>query len=239
MIRLIILNIAVVALGANAASVSGAAPPDNTLTRQEKADGWKLLFNGRDASGWICNNGKRPADTVVEDGTLVPYKSGGYVLIYKKPFGDFILKCDVKMPDRCNSGIFFRIEDPKDPVQTGFEVQVLNGQGHGMHDFGAIYDLVAPSKNNLKPTGQWNSVEIECRGPHISVSVNGEQVAAMNVDEWTEVGRRPDGSKHKFSRRGKPISQFARSGYLGFQDHGHKVWYKNVKILELNGTKSE
>jgi 3-keto-disaccharide hydrolase len=202
----------------------------NELTPAEKKAGWQLLFNGKDATGWICNTGKKPSDTVIEDGTLMPYKSGGYVLMYKKQFGDFILKCDVKMPKSCNSGVFFRMGNPKDPVQSGFEVQVMNSKGKGRHDFGAIYDLVAPSKNNLKPTGQWNAVEIKCVGPHITVKVNGETVATMNCDEWTEPGKRLDGSKHKFR---KAIKDFPRKGYLGFQDHGAKVWFRNVKVLEL------
>ena len=80
---------------------------DNQLTDQEKKDGWILLFNGKDYTGWKCNNGKEIASEVV-DGCMQPYKSGGYVDIYEKHFGDFILKCDVKMPEECNSGIFYR-----------------------------------------------------------------------------------------------------------------------------------
>jgi len=116
---------------------------DNELTRAEQADGWQLLFSGKDVSGWKCNNGK-PIATKVEDGALVPYKSGGYIIIHEKQFGDFVLSCDVRWEDpRCNSGIFFRIEEPTNPVNTGFEVQVMAGQGTGKHDFGAIYDLAA------------------------------------------------------------------------------------------------
>jgi hypothetical protein len=210
-------------------STAGAA--DNQLTEAERAEGWQLLFNGQDATGWKCNNGKEPAETVVEEGALVPYKSGGYVLIYDKPFGDFVLKCDVKMPEQCNSGVFFRIGDPKDPVQTGFEMQVLNSANISRNGWGSIYDLVAPVKNNVKPTGEWNSVVITCRGPHITIETNGEQVAQINCDEWTEPGTRLDGSKHKFRAA---IKDFPRKGYLGFQDHGAKVWYKNVKVLELD-----
>jgi hypothetical protein len=114
-------------------------------------------------------------------------------------------------------------------VQTGFEIQVMNGKGTGMHDFGAIYDLVAPKKNNLKPAGEWNAVEITADGPHIKVAVNGEPVAEINCDEWPEPGKRPDGSSHKFRMA---VKDFPRKGYLGFQDHGHKVWYRNVRILE-------
>ena len=182
----------------------------------------------------MCNNGKQPAATVIEDGMLMPYKSGGYVLMHEKQYGDFILRCDVKMPEKCNSGIFFRVGNPKDPVQTGFEVQVFNSKEKNMHSFGAIYDLVAPKKNNLKPTGQWNSVEIICKGPYISVKVNGEVIAKMNCDEWTKPGLRPDGTKHKYRNA---IKDFPRKGYLGFQDHGAKVWFKNVKLLALSAEK--
>jgi hypothetical protein len=209
-------------------SVSAAA--ENVLSAKEKAAGWQLLFNGKDASGWICNNGKEPASSILEDGTLMPYKSGGYVLMHEKQYGDFIFKCDVKMPEKCNSGIFFRIGNPKNPVQTGFEIQVLNGKGTGMHDFGAIYDLVPPSKNALKSTGQWNTIEIKCQGPLIAVTVNGSLIAKMNCDKWTQAGKRLDGSKNKFSTA---VKNFPRKGYLGFQDHGAKVWYRNVKLLEL------
>ncbi len=206
-----------------------AIAADNELTPQEKAEGWQLLFNGHDTTGWKCNNDK-PIATKVEDGALVPYKAGGYLIIYDKQFGDFILKCDVKMGDaQCNSGVFFRVGDPKNPVYTGFEVQVFNSTGTGLHDFGAIYDLVRPTKNNSKPD-DWNQVTIKAQGPLVTVWVNDEKVANLNVDEWPEKGKRPDGSRHKF---GAAIKDMPRVGYLGFQDHDHKCWYKNVKLLEL------
>ncbi len=205
------------------------ATTDNQLSASEKAAGWKLLFNGKDFSGWKCNNGKSIA-APIEDGTLVPYKSGGYLVVYEKPFGDFKFQCDVKMPEECNSGIFFRVGDLKNPVQTGFETQVLSGKGTGMHDFGAIYDLVAPESNRASAPGEWTHLEITCKGPLVSVAVNGKTVASLNADEWTEPGKRSDGSKHKFKMA---VKDFPRTGYIGFQDHGHKVWYKNVKLLEL------
>jgi len=219
-------------LGLAAAFAPPAAAQVNQLTPEEKAQGWRLLFNGKDHTGWMCNNGK-PIATPVEDGALVPYRSGGYLIVYKEQFGDFVLRCDVKQSSAdCNSGIFFRIGDLKRPVQTGLEVQVWR-PGNTVHSFGAIYDLVPPRPKNpnyWKPPGQWNTVEIRCQGPHIQVKVNGQVVARMNCDEWTEPGRRPDGSKHKFR---KAIKDFPRRGYIGFQDHGQKVWYRNIKLLEL------
>lgn len=215
--------------------VSNVMAADNTLTAQEKEEGWRLLFNGKDHTGWICNNGKEIA-APIEQGALVPYKSGGYLILHEEEFDDFVLKCDVKWEDsRCNSGIFFRVEDPLNPVHTGFEIQVASGDGVGKHAFGAIYDLAGTEVNAGKETGEWNRIEIRCDGPDISVTLNGKKVASMNCDEYDEPGLCPDGEKHKFKLDGEPraVKDFARSGYLGFQDHGHKVWYKNVKLLEL------
>ena len=62
--------------------------------------------------------------------------------------------------------------------------QVHGGTGTGMHSFGAIYDLVPPSKNMNKPVGEWNSVEITCKGPEMSVKINGEQVSKINLDDY-------------------------------------------------------
>ena len=205
----------------------------NQLTPEEKAQGWRLLFNGRDHTGWMCNNG-RPVASPIEDQALLPYRSGGYLVVYKETFGDFILRCEVKQsaPD-ANSGIFFRVGDLRDPVQNGFEVQIWRS-GTALNSFGAIYDLVPPRPKNpnyWKPPGQWNQVEIRCQGPHIQVKVNGQLVAQMNCDQWTIPGRRPDGSKHKFK---KAIKDMPRRGYIGFQDHGKKVWFRNVKILVLD-----
>src|SRR5262245_25814940 len=91
---------------------------DNQLTDAEKDAGWQLLFNGQDLTGWRCNNDK-PIATKIEDGALVPYQSGGYLIIHEGRFGDFILKCDVRWEDpRCNSGVFFRVEDPRNPIDT-------------------------------------------------------------------------------------------------------------------------
>ncbi|WP_166821551.1 3-keto-disaccharide hydrolase [Thalassoroseus pseudoceratinae] len=215
-------------------SVAGAnaADPLNELTKEERQAGWELLFNGEDYTGWMCNNGKEIASPI-EDHAMVPYKSGGYLIIHKEPVSDFILKCDVKMPEQCNSGIFFRVADPKDPVQTGFEMQVMSGKGTGYHDFGAVYDLAKPALNAASPTGEWTAIKLICKGPHVQVIVNGKVTTETDLSKFTEVGKRPDGSKHKFTKHGKPVSEWPHKGYVGFQDHGHPVWYRNVKLLDL------
>jgi hypothetical protein len=202
---------------------------DNELTPEEKAAGWQLLFNGHDYTGWRCNNGK-PIASPIENASLVPHKSGGYLIIYEKEFGDFVLKCDVKMDTECNSGVFFRVGNPRNPVQTGFEVQVASEIGTDYHDYGAIYDLVPPKKFDKPLSPEWNSITVKCKGPQIDVEVNGQHVADLDCDKWTTPHYSPEGRRNKFATA---IKDFPRKGYLGFQDHGHKVWFKNVKLLDL------
>lgn len=166
----------------------------------------------------------------------MPYQAGSYLIVYEKPFQDFVLKCDVKWADaQCNSGVFFRVEKLEDPVNTGFEVQVASGGGVSKHSFGAIYDLAASAKAVGRPVGEWNQLEIRCQGPQISVRLNGEDIAVLDCDKFSQPGVCPDGKPHKYQLDGKPraIKDFVRSGYIGLQDHGHKVWYRNIKLLEL------
>src|SRR5207244_1555761 len=151
---------------------------DNELTEQEKKDGWMLLFDGKSNEGWV---NLKPAN--IEEGCINPYKSGNYVTFTKERYGDFVLSCDVKVSADCNSGVFIRTADPKDPVQTGIEIQVLDSAGKAKpsrHDSGAIYDLVAPSKNTMKPAGEWNRFEITCDKNRIKVALNGEAIAEMD-----------------------------------------------------------
>ena len=79
-------------------STTSSFAADNSLTDAEKQAGWQLLFNGKNLTGWKTSNGK-PIQTKVEEGSIVPYKSGGYLVIHENQFGDFVLKCDVMWQD--------------------------------------------------------------------------------------------------------------------------------------------
>jgi len=203
------------------------AAGDNELTEQEKKDGWTLLFDGKTSEGWTALKAAN-----IEDGCINPYKSGNYVTFAKDKYADFVLSCDFKLTKECNSGIFIRTGDPKDPVQTGIEIQVYDSKAEkpSKHDCGAIYDLVPPSKNALKPLGEWNHIEITCDKNKISVVLNGEAVSSIDLDKWTEAGKCLDGSENKFK---KALKDFPREGLLGFQDHGKPCWFKNVKLKKL------
>jgi len=152
----------------------------------------------------------------------------------KERYGDFVLELEFKIPAQANSGIFLRTSDLKDPVYTGLEIQVANS--FGKTDLsrggtaGALYDCVAPTRNTVLAPGEWNRARITCKGSRITVVLNGEAIVDADLDRWTEPQKNPDGSKNKFP---KAMKDFARTGYIGLQDHGRPVWYRNVRIKPL------
>jgi 3-keto-disaccharide hydrolase len=192
---------------------------------------FRILFDGTSA-GWIlCDKRPLPRENVQADG-LNPHGTGSYLVVHETRFGDFVLDFDYKLSKGCNSGVFLRVGDLADPVYTGIEVALDDTTGTGLHDPGAFYDLVAPKENAQKAAGEWNHMTITAEGPKLTVVLNSKEVSTINLDEWTDAGKRPDGSSHKFSR--VAIAKLPRKGYLGFQDHGSNCWFKNVRIKEMD-----
>jgi hypothetical protein len=219
----------------NSGDVSSAAVADNTLSRAEKEMGWILLFDGKSLDGWKTSSSE-PSKVPVEDGCINPHGCGGYMMIHEKAWANFVLALDFKISKGCNSGVFVRTHplEPRPGKDVGFngiEVAIDDTKTADYVDTGAIYDLVKPSKNMMKPAAEWNHKEITCDGPKLSVELNGLVVSRMNLDEWTEPNRRPDGSAHKFDVAYK---NHPRSGYIGLQDHGSACWYKNIKLKALD-----
>lgn len=196
------------------------------------SNGWIQIFDGQTLDGWVAT-GEMGAFSV-KDGALHCDGSGGGILYYEpQEFRDFILETEVRVTEGANSGIFFRMADPSDPVQTGIEIQVLDSYGKeelDTHDFGAVYDVSAPSANPSHPAGEWNQVTLTCEGPHIQVEINGQVVNDIDLNEWTEPGQNPDGTPNKFNTA---YSEMTHSGFIGFQDHGNPVSYRNIQVKPL------
>lgn len=211
-----------------------AAKADNELSATEKADGWILLFDGKSLDGWMTSS-QKPSQRPLEQDAINPHRCGGYMMIHEKPWGDFILSLDFKIAPKCNSGVFVRTfpltpRPGKDVGFNGIEIAVDDTQGAGYHDTGAIYDLAKPTKNAMRPAGEWNHMQITCDGPRITVELNGEQVNRVDLAQFTAPNKRPDGTDHKFD---VAYSTHPRSGYIGLQDHGGECWYKNIKLKPL------
>lgn len=194
-------------------------------------DDAKTIFDGSGAKGWILTDGTPLPEKFVQEDGLNPHGTGSYLVVHDEKVGDFVLDFDYKLSEGCNSGVFIRVNDLKDPVYTGIEIAIDDTTGHGVHDSGAFYDLAAPKTNAQKPAGEWNHMTITAKGAHIAVVLNGTEVSSINLDEWNEPGKRPDGSDHKFSH--VAIGKLDRAGHFGFQDHGQNCWYKNIKLTKL------
>jgi hypothetical protein len=214
--------------------VAAAQAADNELTEKEKADGWILLFDGKSLDGWMTSS-ETPSKTGVEDGALNPHKCGGYMLVHKEPRDNFILSLDFKLSPKCNSGIFVRTyslkpRQGKDVGYNGIEIALDDTKEAGYHDTGAVYDLVKPTKNAMKPAGEWNHIVVTCDRRWITVELNGEKVTEADLSQFTEPFVRPDGSTHKFdvAYKDHPLK-----GYIGLQDHGAPCWFKNIKLKPL------
>jgi hypothetical protein len=209
-------------------------PADNTLSSKEKETGWILLFDGKSLGGWQTSS-SQPSKVPVEERSINPHGCGGYMMIHEKTWSNYVLALDFKISKGCNSGIFIRTHPltprpGKDVGFNGLEVAIDDTKETSYYDSGAIYDLVKPSKNAMKPVGEWNHIVITCDGPKLSVELNGELVTRMDLEEWTTANRRPDGSEHKFDVAYKNHPRF---GYIGLQDHGSPCWFKNIKIKPI------
>lgn len=215
-------------------SVRCEATEDNSLSDAEKKAGWILLFDGTTTQGWMTATEQPVTDRHVQDGALNPHPCD-YMLIHNQIRHDFQLALDFKISKKCNSGIFIRTiplkpRPGKDIGYNGIEIAIDDTDKAGFHDTGAIYDLVQPKSNTMKPAGEWNHIVITSQRNALRVELNGILVTEMDLDEWTEKNKRPDGSRHKFDVAYK---QHPRQGYIGLQDHGSDCWFKNIKLLPL------
>ncbi len=192
-----------------------------------QAQDWVPLFDGSSLDCFKC----KPGGWEVKDGAMVLNKKGGWAWT-KEAFGDFVLELEFNVTPKCNSGIFIRT-NPKNPVQGGFEIQVLDSHGKktpGKHDCGALYDAMPPKVNAVKAPGEWNKMVISWQGPKLNVELNGKVVVDVNIDDWDTARKNPDGSKNKFKTA---LKDLPRTGHIGFQDHGKPVSYRNVRIKKL------
>jgi len=219
-------------LGCSAETVENSGVQGAQTASQVPDNDWIDILNP-DLEEWKATG--KPEAFFFADGSLECDGTGGEFFYYSlETFQDFEIQAQVRVSEGANSGIFLRVSDPEDEVQTGFEIQVLDSYGKsvpGTHDFGAVYDIQAPSVNAARPAGEWNDILVICIGPQVRVEINGKTIVDVNFDEWTQPGKNPDGTDNKFRMAYKDL---IHPGYLGFQDHGARVWYRNVMVRKVD-----
>ena len=199
------------------------------------------LFNGKDLSGWVVdgptefeNKGNKEPIWVAENGMITcrvnNRKSYGFLRYDKNQFADFVFSLEYRLSEKelpkqspCNSGIGIRtgVYDPQKsdspPSRAGYEIQLLDDamKNPDKHSTGSLYRYIVPKVKAVKPAPEWNKIEIECKGPRIMVTLNGEKI--IDVDQTTveEI-------------KNKPLK-----GYVCVQNHGGKVDFRNLRVKEL------
>jgi len=198
---------------------------------------WVMLFDGTKVNGLRgYKMDSFPWESwVIKDGTLktVPGKHG-VDLISQDTFEDFELELEWKLHSGGNSGIFYFASEKGDFIwQSAPEMQVLDNLAHQdrlrkVTSAGALYDLIAPSQEMVKPIGEFNSVRIISKNKQIEHWLNGEKIVEYKVDSESIKNLI---SKSKF--KDMPIFFKSYSGHIGLQgDHG-EVWYRNIRIRKL------
>lgn len=225
--------------------VKATAP--NTLSQVESDEGWVLLFDGQSTANWrgygldsFPSRGWR-----VEDGTLHVLGSGmgeaggGGDIITVKKYGNFELSMEWKVSEGGNSGIFYLAQEkPDQPIwKSAPEMQILDNAKHpdaklgvnGNRAAGSLYDLIPGKFEAVKPAGEWNHVKIMVYKGTVVHWMNGQNVLEYHL--WTD-----DWKKMVAESKFKDYEDFvntAQEGYIGLQDHGDDVWFRNIKIREL------
>ena len=190
----------------------------NTLSQAEIDDGWVLLFDGKSTDHWRGYNKESfpQKGWVVENGTLKVLSSGkgeaggGGDIITKEEYDNFEFSLEWKVSEGGNSGVFYLAQEkPDQPI--------------------SLYDLIPGNMDVVNPAGEWNKVKILVYKGTVVHWVNGEQVLEYHL--WTE-----DWKNMIMQSKFKDYDDFlntAEKGYIGLQDHGDDVWFRNIKIKVL------
>jgi FKBP-type peptidyl-prolyl cis-trans isomerase len=191
---------------------------------------FESLYNGRDLAGWKVKGGKLEAWKA--DGELLSSigLDGGW-LRTEKSYSDFVLRLEYRLATGGNSGVGLRLPAEGEPAQVGMEIQILDetasaspaAETDGTRRTGAILGHVAAEKFTAKPAGEWNQLEITCRGPQVKVAVNGETGFDVMVDAL----------KVEESDRRAALADRPEVGFIALQSSSARIDFRKIEIRDL------
>lgn len=217
-------------------------PKNNVLTEDEIEDGWKLLFDGTTTSGWRgYKSNDMPVAWKVEEGTLMTNGAGDDILgdiITTDKYENFDLKLEWKLTPEGNSGILYHIIEAPELDATyysGPEYQIIDDIGFPggttpYNSTGADYAMTPAdtTQKNLNPIETWNTSRIIFDNGKVTHYLNGKKIVEFTAwdDAW-------NANVEKGKWKNYPAYGKSKSGFIALQDHGSKIWFKNIKIKEL------
>jgi hypothetical protein len=208
-----------------------------SLSLEEQNAGWKMLFDGKTIHGWRGYKMEQapPAWKVTNGSELyLSTKGRGGDIMTIDQYSDFELQLEWKIAEGGNSGIMFWVtEDGEYSWHSGPEMQVLDNTEHEdavapETSAGSNYALHAPAQNVARPAGEYNQVRIVVNGAHVEHWLNGVKIVEYEIGspDWeARVAASKFATMPKYGRN--------RKGHIVLQDHGDKVWYRNIKIRPL------
>ena len=226
--------------------------PPNTLTKQEKSQGWRLLWDGKTTNGWVSERGGPfpSKGWVIQDGLLTTTDLGGKEggdagdIVTTRKYANYELSLDFRTSPGANSGILYLVDldlkkGPGSPV--GYEYQILDDDLHpdarrgkdGDRTVASLYDLIpaagtADHTKPIHPVGDWNTARILVNGTHAEHWLNGVKVVEYDRDS-TQFREIIAASKfHVY-----PNFADMHNTVIDLQDHGFPVSFRNIKIREL------
>lgn len=223
MVALLVVLFVVVGERPNWAQPSAGAVED--AAGQDTEEGFAALFDGESLDGWQGATDGYAA----RDGVLVCLEKGGN-LYTEKEYADFHLKFEFKLTPGANNGLGVRTPLEGDPAYVGMELQILDNTAERYRNLkpwqyhGSVYGVVPAKLGHLKPVGEWNQQEVICRGPRVTVKLNGAVILDADVQQASEP-ETIDGRNHPGLEREK--------GHLAFCGHGAHVEFRNIRIREL------
>ena len=214
----------------------------NTLSNKQKRQGWQLLFDGKTGAGWHGYNQVGIPDCwAIENGCLTMNSVGGgeeQDVITDKIYKNYAFSVEYKITRGANSGIIYQLKEDakyKFPYETGPEYQIsdYNPQPGGrqpneLQIHGANYGMYAPMEKPYLPIDEWNRLLLLVNGNEVTHVLNGVVVVKYTKysDDWQKL--RDSGKWAQYP----DYSKFDE-GHISLQNHGTKVWFRDIKIKEL------
>jgi len=225
------------------ANLYAAKKGDNKLTRAEKKSGWTMIFDGKTTKGWRGYTKKTMPEKgwdVVDGALHCQSKGGGGDIIFDTPLKNFELTLNWKISEGGNSGIFIHGKEVQGaPIyHSAPEYQVLDNERHpdaklgknGNRKSGSLYDMIPATPQNAHPALQWNETKIISKDGKVAYWLNGVNVVNFQMgDEYWKIMC----AGSKFKDWSDFVNNPGIDGYIGLQDHGNDVWYKNIKLKVL------
>jgi hypothetical protein len=209
----------------------------NSLTPEEKEQGWELLFDGESMDHFrgFLKDGMPEKGWVIRDGCIVHEAGGGGGdIITRDRFEEFEFMWEWKVAPGANSGVkYFILEERKRTI--GHEYQVIDDGKHldalrgGKYKTASFYDVFPPQSKNLKPVGEFNVSLIRVKGQVAQHWLNGQKVLEYRLGH-------PDTLAAIANSKFRNVDGFGyrHNGHILLQDHGDEVHYRNLKIRRLD-----